>query len=211
MRERIGPAAFPSDMTEPRQSLGMVAGALLVLTGCQQHKSTPVPARGSGAALAPSAAAPALTPGSAPLSHPLAAATGVPAPEATEAAPAPVRGDPRSPDQVLRDWGVAIERRDWGAVRALWGHGGADSGVGARHFAAQWDRLHHPVVSVGQGAQEGAAGSLYYTAPVTIIDGARRITGTVTIRRANDAPGATPEQLRWHADATTRAPWTSLR
>lgn len=37
------------------------------------------------------------------------------------------------------------------------------------------------------------------------------ITGTVTLRRANDVPGATPEQLRWHADAATRAPWTTLR
>jgi hypothetical protein len=31
------------------------------------------------------------------------------------------------------------------------------------------------------------------------------------LRRANDVPGATPEQLRWHADAATRAPWTTLR
>jgi len=83
--------------------------------------------------------------------------------------------------------------------------------VGARHFAARWDRLRRPLVNIGAGVQEGAAGSLYYSAPVTITDGSRRITGTVTIRRVNDVPGASAEQLRWHADATTRAPWTTMR
>jgi hypothetical protein len=55
------------------------------------------------------------------------------------------------------------------------------------------------------GESEGAAGSIYYTAPVTIIDGARRLTGEVVLRRVNDVPGATPEQLRWHIESTTGA------
>lgn len=35
-------------------------------------------------------------------------------------------------------------------------------------FRAAWNRLNDPVVEVGPGQQEGAAGSSYYTAPVTI-------------------------------------------
>ena len=44
-------------------------------------------------------------------------------------------------------------------------------------FRAAWNRLNDPVVEVGPGQQEGAAGSSYYTAPVTITDGARRLSG----------------------------------
>ena len=113
-----------------------------------------------------------------------------------------------APDAVLQDWAAAIERRDWLAVRALWGNRGEDSGLSSAAFAARWDTLRRPRVTVGVGEQEGAAGSIYYTAPVTIVDGQRRIAGVVTLRRVNDVPGATAEQLRWHLDATTRAPWT---
>lgn len=200
------PNRFRLQMTLPRQSLAQVSAALLALAGCQQHAAAPQATGGNP--LAEESADNMAAPGSAPLSHGTGAAAAVPAPPAADAPPSP--GDPRAPDLVLRQWGTAIEHRDWAAVRALWGHGGADSGVGARHFAARWDRLKHPVVTIGQGTQEGAAGSLYYSAPVTIMDGQRKITGTVTIRRANDVPGATPEQLRWHADAATRAPWTTL-
>jgi len=41
---------------------------------------------------------------------------------------------------------------------------------------------------------------------VTVVDGARRLTGQVVMRRVNDVPGATPEQLRWHIESTTIAP-----
>lgn len=198
--------------------LAALAAALCslgVLPGCNR---SPAPAPAEPAA----ADNPAPAPGSAPLSHLGETTAAVPAPgmDAASAAPAitPAASAPladasarQSPDLVLRQWGSAIERRDWAVVRGLWGHAGADSGLSARAFAGRWDSLHRPLVAVGQGAQEGAAGSLYYTAPVRITDGRRTISGQITIRRANDVPGATREQLRWHADATTRAPWTTLR
>jgi len=53
---------------------------------------------------------------------------------------------------------------------------------------------------------EGAAGSLFYTVPVNIDDGARTISGEIVLRRANDVPGATREQLRWHVESTTLEP-----
>ena len=55
----------------------------------------------------------------------------------------------------------------------------------------------------GPGQMEGAAGSSYVTVPVQIYG--RLKTGEafhllkrVQLRRVNDVPGATPEQLRWH-------------
>ena len=61
-------------------------------------------------------------------------------------------------------------------------------------------------MTVGKGESEGAAGSLYYTAPVTVTDGTRVLKGDVVLRRVNDVPGATEEQLRWHIESTTLTP-----
>ena len=110
---------------------------------------------------------------------------------------------------MLRDRGAVIERRNSPAVRGQWGQNGADSGLSSHRFAAQWGALRCPRVTVGTGDQEGAAGSLYYTAPVTITDDARRITGELTLRRVNDVDGPTAEQMRWHLDANMRGPWTN--
>ena len=45
---------------------------------------------------------------------------------------------------------------------------------------------------------EGAAGTSYYTAPVTITGAnGQRLSGEIVLSRVNDVPGATPEQLRW--------------
>ena len=65
-------------------------------------------------------------------------------------------------------------------------------------------------VEVGRpGAVEGAAGSLYVEIPTVlygryVTGGAYRRVGKVTLRRVNDVPGATAEQLRW------RIAWIAL-
>lgn len=109
----------------------------------------------------------------------------------------------RDPSAVLAAWAKSVEARDWAVVRQYWGNHGEESGMNAAEFSARWSALNAPVVQIGTGQQEGAAGSLYYTAPVTITDGPRTISGEITLRRANDVPGATAEQLRWHIEATT--------
>lgn len=134
-----------------------------------------------------------------------------PAPEATVSPvpppPAPARPpSSRDPDVVLRAWSDAIEARDWTTVRAFWGDQGARSGLSETDFAKRWAGLHYPKVAPGKGTSEGAAGSLYYTAPVTITDGQRLIKGEVVLRRVNDIEGATPEQLRWHIESARLSP-----
>lgn len=126
-------------------------------------------------------------------------------PVQTLAKPAPPSAS-RDPQVVAQAWADAVERSDWATVRGYWGDYGARSGLNGAQFAAQWGTLARPVVVIGQGSQEGAAGSLYYTAPVTIADGARRISGEVVFRRVNDVDGASPEQLRWHIESTTLKP-----
>lgn len=131
------------------------------------------------------------------------AAAADPAPNPAYAAALNAR---RDPGKVLAAWGTAVEARDWASVRAFWGDHGKGSGLDTKAFTARWGKLVQPRVTIDPGQSEGAAGSIYYTAPVTIIDGARRLTGEVVLRRVNDVPGATAEQLRWHIDSTTLMP-----
>lgn len=79
-------------------------------------------------------------------------------------------------------------------------------------FARLFTDLGEANVAIGEGSMEGAAGSSYYTAPVAVTattDDGRpvRIEGEAILRRVNDVPGATPEQLRWHFE-TLALDWT---
>lgn len=132
-----------------------------------------------------------------------------PQPEAaTTAAPAVVLAPSasRDPGEVLIGWAKAVSLRDWASARAYWGDKGAASGLSEQAFSQVWSVIKNPDVSLGTGALEGAAGSSFYTAPVIIADGQRRIAGHVVLRRVNDVPGATPEQLRWHIESSTLTP-----
>lgn len=136
-------------------------------------------------------------------------ATAAPAPSATPTAEIATPGQPsqsRDPAEVMKDWAKAVQMRDWATVRAFWGEKGEKSGLSTQDFAAKWASLLDPKVTVYPGEQEGAAGSSYYTAPVRIIDGPRTVRGDVVLRRVNDVPGATEEQLRWHIESSTITP-----
>jgi hypothetical protein len=107
----------------------------------------------------------------------------------------------RDPDRVLRFYGRALRTRDWALAARVWGRG---SGVTATTLKAAYDRPEPPVLELGKGEVQGAAGSLYYEAPVTLRFGnAMPERGSLVLRRANDVPGATAEQLRWHIERST--------
>lgn len=89
------------------------------------------------------------------------------------------------------------------AATLLWDADSEAARAASDAFASRWDVSRPLAVMLGSGQQEGAAGSSYYEAPVTVSGtGANgvplRLAGTVTLRRVNDVPGATPAQLRWH-------------
>ncbi len=112
----------------------------------------------------------------------------------------------RDPAVVLVAWAKSVSLKDWAGAYAYWGHNGTDSGLTLDEFKASWGRLEQPDLEIRKGHQEGAAGSLFYSAPVTIVDGKRRIKGEVVLRRVNDVAGATAEDLRWHIEQTTLEP-----
>jgi len=103
---------------------------------------------------------------------------------------------------VLLSFASAIERKDYGQARAMLGPADQQKWSEAT-FAAMFAKLSRPTVAIPTGTMEGAAGSIYYTAPVTITGSDEagrpvRIEGEAVLRRVNDVDGATPAQLRWH-------------
>ncbi len=134
-----------------------------------------------------------------------------PSPPSTPGRTASPPPESRDPQVVLAFWRKALETHDYATARGVWGNHGEVSKQTPAAFAAAWDKYRIIDITPGKGDQEGAAGSLYYEAPVTVT-GLRRdgkpynLAGTITLRRVNDVAGATPEQLRWHIESSTLKP-----
>ena len=112
---------------------------------------------------------------------------------------------------VLLSFARAIEEKAFGQAWDLLGPADKAKWSKAR-FAALFADLEKITVAIPDGTMEGAAGSSYYTAPVTITGSDAegrpvRIEGEAVLRRAGDVEGATPAQLRWHFDTLT-LDWT---
>ena len=129
-------------------------------------------------------------------------------PSVVAAAPSPVAppSTARDPAKVLIAWAKATSLKQWDSAYLFWEAKGLVTGLTPMQFAAKWGQLGNPEFEIHPGNYEGAAGSSYYTAPVVLIDGQRRERGEVVLRRVNDVPGASPEQLRWHIESMTIEP-----
>jgi len=147
------------------------------------------------------------------------AAAPAPAAASQRASPAPTQTPdysppPLSPDaakgeagarNVLLSWARAVEERAFAQAYALYGKDGPADGTSEADFAADFARYRTITAEIGEGEVEGAAGSLYYAVPVelsgTLRDGSSYSrSGTITLRRVNDVPGALDWQLAWHIE-----------
>ena len=102
---------------------------------------------------------------------------------------------------VARTYFDRIARRQFAEAAQLEG-GQAAADDTARRFAD--DREVRAAFSEAPTI-EGAAGSSYATLPLVIhgVDGSGKpfhYVAALTLRRANDVPGSTPEQRGWHID-----------
>ena len=168
----------------------MIMGGMAALAACSQSPQQP-----SGTAASDAAT--------------LAAATAAPATPVPTPAPAPTATPPsesRDPATVVVAWAKAMTLKQWDSAYLYWGDHGARSGLTLPQFAAKWGKLGNPEFELHKGETEGAAGSLYYTAPIVLIDGQRHLRGEIVLRRVNDVDGASPEQLRWHIESLTTEP-----
>ena len=171
-----------------------IAIAVAALAAC----SRPAPEQPDASALASSAAEAAAA----------ASAEAMPSanPAGSPAAPPELPSESRDPAKVVVAWAKTMSLKRWGSAHLYWGDFGARSGLTLAQFAAKWGKLANPEFELHAGDTEGGAGSLYYTAPIVLIDGKRHVRGEIVLRRVNDVDGASPEQLRWHIESLTVAP-----
>jgi hypothetical protein len=188
-------------------------GSAMALAACQQAPS----AKNSEAAqntigtAEPTQTSPAPTaPGSTEATAPgIGENDGVP-----DITPAKLTGEAAKGEKGARNlllaWARGIEQREFDQAWNLMGDA-AKTQLPKAQFNARFHPLRKITVAVPTGMMEGAAGSSYYNAPTTITgvraDGSMaRLKGEVVLRRVNDVPGATPEQLAWHIEQVNLTP-----
>jgi len=131
-----------------------------------------------------------------------ATASGAPAPASAPAGSAELDygalQERKDPARVLAYFAQAVAQDRWDDAVRVWRKGDLD----ARELKELFGPHRGLSLGFGPGEQEGAAGSLYYGAPLTLTADGGSFTrkGTITLRRVNDVPGAEDWQLAWHVE-----------
>ena len=111
--------------------------------------------------------------------------------------------DSRDCETVAEAYFGALERNAWGYAAKFW----ADPVIDGARLQALFTGYVSPSVEVDDVQQEGAAGSLYCTVTGGLKDisnADKGVTmGEMVLRRVNDVPGATAQQLRWTIQSST--------
>lgn len=105
------------------------------------------------------------------------------------------------PERLLRYYTSAIRVGDWASAARAWS---LDAQMTPAKLEAEFGGAAAPKLAIGKGDVEGA-GSLYYEAPLVVdfADGRPSKRGTIVLRRVNDVPGASEEQLNWRIERTS--------
>ncbi|WP_333606052.1 hypothetical protein [Novosphingobium sp.] len=171
--------------------LAALPGTMLLLAAC--HRNPPAPEMSAGAT---EDASDAVVP-----------APSVDASAATDAGIAAgldmeALTERRDPERLLRYYTNAIRVGDWVDAARAWS---LDAQMTPEKLKGEFGGQAGPKIAIGKGDVEGAAGSLYYEAPVVIdfADGRPSRRGTFVLRRVNDVPGASEEQLNWRIERTS--------
>jgi hypothetical protein len=105
--------------------------------------------------------------------------------------------------EVAEFYFEALSSREYAQAALVWD----DPVIDAARLEAIFGGYGEAQVEWTEPSVEGAAGSLYCTVAGTLTDAgdpARpAMEGQLILRRANDVPGATPDQLRWTLQSST--------
>jgi hypothetical protein len=104
---------------------------------------------------------------------------------------------------VARAYFEALARGDFATAARVWN----DPVIDDARLKALFAGYRKPTVAIADVQQEGAAGSSYCTVSGTLLDAGNPAKapqkGQIVLKRVNDVPGATPEQLRWTIRSST--------
>lgn len=111
----------------------------------------------------------------------------------------------RDPERLLRFYTNALRIGDWASAARAWS---LDARMTPDKLEKEFRGDAGPKIALGKGDMSGAAGSLYYEAPLVIdfADGRPSRRGTIVLHRVNDVPGASEEQLNWRIERTSTLP-----
>ncbi len=171
-----------------------LCSAALLLAGCDAQQPAATPSEGA-TGVADDAAVPAV--------EPSAQATGVVAGGGIASQlDMGALTERRDPERLLRYYTSSIRLGDWIDAAKAWS---LDAQMTPEKLRDEFGGKAGPKIAVGKGDNESAAGSLYYEAPIVIdfADGRPSRRGTIVLRRVNDVPGASEEQLNWRIERTS--------
>ena len=104
---------------------------------------------------------------------------------------------------VAQAYANAIAHNDFTFAAQVWG----EPAISPAQLSARFAGYAVPQIAISKVSEEGAAGSLYCTVAGQLTDVADPNKppqpGEMVLRRVNDVPGATPEQLRWTIRSST--------
>jgi hypothetical protein len=105
--------------------------------------------------------------------------------------------------EVVQFYLEAIGGHEWDKAALVWN----DPVIDAARLEAVFARYKVPQVEWPEPFVEGAAGSSYCTVSGKLTDAEdpkkALLDGTLLLKRVNDVPGATPDQLRWTLQSST--------
>lgn len=109
------------------------------------------------------------------------------------------------PERLLRFYTNAIRIGDWDSAARAWS---LDAQMTPEKLQAEFSGNAGPNVAVGKGDWEKAAGFSFYEARLTITfaDARESRRGSIVLRRANDVPGASDQQLVWRIERSSTVP-----
>ena len=140
---------------------------------------------------------------------------GAPAPDETAATPtpAPAPARPKVADfpalaskdcaEVVEFYLEALGGREWAQAALVWN----DPAIDEARLEGVFGRYRELQLEWTDPFVEGAAGSLFCTVTGRLTDAQDPVKppleGTLLLRRVNDGPGATADQLRWTLQSST--------
>ena len=113
------------------------------------------------------------------------------------------RLDSKDCGEVVQLYLEALRGRDYGVAAQVWD----DPAIDAARLEAVFGRYRELQIESPEPVVEGAAGSLYCTVSGKLTDAQDPakppVEGSLQLKRVNDVPGATADQLRWTLRSST--------
>lgn len=105
-----------------------------------------------------------------------------------------------NPERLLHYFADAVRKGAWEEAARAWS---SDSDITPEQLKSAFTGSSHVELVFGKGDSQSAAGTSFYVAPLVVdfadkADTDRR--GTIVLRRANDVPGASTQQLNWRIE-----------